>query len=546
MADPVRSLHPCFCLPSSRGGPPRGSHPLLAPQPNRRALSPSSPAAACVDFSSRCCAGASAAPPVSGGCGKGGGGGGSGGGGSGSGAGGRGGGAAAGCAVYASTCCAGACASTPGGGGGGGSGDSRGSLRPVTLVPSLEAEERAQADGFTPFLFLISGGGVNGSSTFRGTLTNRISSVVTGLNGSLSCGRVTSARSFSSNADLQARHEIGMPSLSPTVAEGNIAKWVRKEGDKVSPGEVLCEVETDKVTVEMECIQDGYLAKIVQGDGAKVVKVGEIICLTVEEEGGIEKFKDYKSSSSDAPAAPSESKAKSEPAEPKAEEKVPAKAPEPKAPKTEEASRPAHRIFFSSLARKLGEDNNVPLSSVKGTGPDELIPKADIEEYLASLAKGGKSETFAASGLDYTDIPNAQMTKVTANHLLASKQTIPHNYLTVDTRIDNLIKLPRELNPLPVASGGKKISLNDFVIKAAALALQKVPQCNSSWINDLIRQCNDVNIHVAVQTEHGLFVPVVRDADKKGLGTIGAEVKQLAQRASDNSLKPKDYEVCIG
>ncbi|KAM0829203.1 hypothetical protein ACQ4PT_067026 [Festuca glaucescens] len=388
----------------------------------------------------------------------------------------------------------------------------------------------------------VSVGGVNGSSTFRGTLTNRISSGVTGLNGPLSCGRVASARSFSSSADLPPHQDIGMPSLSPTMTEGNIAKWVKKEGDKVSPGEVLCEVETDKATVEMECMEEGYLAKIVQGDGAKEIKVGEIICVTVEEEGDIEKFKDYKPSSSDAPVAPSESKAKSEPEEPKAEEKVPAKAPEPKAPKTEEASRSGDRIFSSPLARKLAEDNNVPLSSVKGTGPDGRILKADIEDYLASAAKGGKSETFAASGLDYTDIPNAQIRKVTANRLLASKQTIPHYYLTVDTRVDNLIKLRGELNPQQEASGGKKISINDLVIKAAALALRKVPQCNSSWMNDFIRQYNNVNINVAVQTEHGLFVPVVRDADKKGLGTIGEEVKQLAQRARDNSLKPQDCE----
>ncbi|XP_044417732.1 dihydrolipoyllysine-residue acetyltransferase component 2 of pyruvate dehydrogenase complex, mitochondrial isoform X1 [Triticum aestivum] len=390
--------------------------------------------------------------------------------------------------------------------------------------------------------FKVSLGGANGSSTCRRMLINRVPSAVTGLNGSLSCGRVASARSFSSSADLPPHQEIGMPSLSPTMTEGNIAKWIKKEGDKVSPGEVLCEVETDKATVEMECMEEGYLAKIVQGDGAKEIKVGEVICVTVEEEGDIEKFKDYKPSAADAPAAPSESKATPEPAAPKVEEKVPAKAPEPKAPKAEKASRSGDRIFASPLARKLAEDNNVQLSSVKGTGPDGRILKADIEDYLASVAKGGKSEAFAASGLDYTDIPNAQIRKVTANRLLASKQTIPHYYLTVDTRVDKLIKLRGELNPLQEASGGKKISINDLVIKAAALALRKVPECNSSWMNDFIRQYHNVNINVAVQTEHGLFVPVVRDADKKGLGTIGEEVKQLAQRARDNSLKPQDYE----
>ncbi|GJM89964.1 hypothetical protein PR202_ga06196 [Eleusine coracana subsp. coracana] len=347
--------------------------------------------------------------------------------------------------------------------------------------------------------------GVNRSYTWRRASTNIIPN---GLNGSFSSGQVASARSFSSNADLPPHQEIGMPSLSPTMTEGNIAKWLKKEGDKVSPGEVLCEVET-------------------------------IIAITVEEEGDIEKFKDYKPSSSAEPVAPAESKTQPEPSQPKVEEKEPTKAPEPKAPKIEEASQSGDRIFASPLARKLAEDNNVPLSSVKGTGPDGRILKADIEDYLA---KGGKMEAHAAPGLSYVDIPNAQIRKVTANRLLASKQTIPHYYLTVDARVDKLVTLRGELNPLQDASGGKKISINDLVIKAAALALRKVPQCNSSWMNEFIRQYHNVNINVAVQTEHGLFVPVIRDADKKGLGTIAEEVKQLAQKARENSLKPADYE----
>jgi len=169
------------------------------------------------------------------------------------------------------------------------------------------------------------------------------------------------------------------------MTEGNIAKWLKKEGDKVSPGEVLCEVETDKATVEMECMEEGYLAKIIHGDGAKEIKVGEIIAVTVEEEGDIEKFKDYKPSSSAEPAAPTESKAQPEPSPPKVDEKEASKTPEPKAPKIEEASQSGDRIFASPLARKLAEDNNVPLSSVKGTGPDGRILKADIEDYLGEL-----------------------------------------------------------------------------------------------------------------------------------------------------------------
>ncbi|GMQ08245.1 hypothetical protein CsSME_00052059 [Camellia sinensis var. sinensis] len=344
------------------------------------------------------------------------------------------------------------------------------------------------------------------------------------------------------SSGLPPHQEIGMPSLSPTMTEGNIARWLKKEGDKVSPGEVLCEVETDKATVEMECMEEGYLAKIVRGDGEKEIKVGEVIAITVEDEEDIAKFKDYEPSKSGAgPAA----KAASESAPPK-EEKVeaPATSPEPKVTKAPAPSSAEDRIFASPLAKKLAEDHNVPLSSIKGTGPDGRIVKADVEDYLAS----GRKEVSRAApkgdtvSLDYTDIPHSQIRKITASRLLLSKQTIPHYYLTVDTCVDKLMELRSQLNSLQEASGGKRISINDLVIKAAALALRKVPQCNSSWTNDYIRQYNNVNINVAVQTDNGLFVPVIKDADKKGLSKISDDVKLLAQKAKENSLKPEDYE----
>ncbi|CAI9114368.1 OLC1v1015079C1 [Oldenlandia corymbosa var. corymbosa] len=350
-------------------------------------------------------------------------------------------------------------------------------------------------------------------------------------------------RSFCTNSGLPPHQEIGMPSLSPTMTEGNIARWLKKEGDKISPGEVLCEVETDKATVEMECMEEGYLAKIVRGDGTSGIKVGEVIAITVEEEEDITKFKDYAPSASDS-AAPAE-KPPTPPSPPKEEvTREPVTSTEPKVSKP--SSTPAEgRIFASPLARKIAEENKVPLSSIKGTGPDGVIVKADVEEYLASRGKeapASKVSTGVAAGLDYIDIPHTQIRKVTASRLLLSKQTIPHYYLTVDTCVDKLMDLRTKLNSLQEASGGKRISVNDLVIKAAALALKKVPQCNSSWTNDYIRQYHNVNINVAVQTENGLYVPVIRDADKKGLSRISDEVKQLAQKAKENSLKPEDYE----
>ncbi|XP_075493192.1 dihydrolipoyllysine-residue acetyltransferase component 2 of pyruvate dehydrogenase complex, mitochondrial-like isoform X1 [Primulina tabacum] len=354
----------------------------------------------------------------------------------------------------------------------------------------------------------------------------------------------SSARSFSTESGLPPHEEIGMPSLSPTMTEGNIARWLKKEGDKVSTGEVLCEVETDKATVEMECMEEGYLAKILRGDGSSGIKVGEIIAITVEEEEDVAKFKDYKPSTSAAAAAP---KPQSAPITPEKEtEEVPVASPEPKASEPATPSSAGNRAFSSPLAKKLAEDNNVSLSNIKGTGPEGRIVKADIGDHLASHGKGvsedpkvGKPTSGAP---DYTDIPHTQIRKITASSLLQSKQTIPHYYLTVDTCVDKLMEVRSHLNSLQEASDAKRISVNDLVIKASALALRKVPQCNSSWTNDYIRQYHNVNINVAVQTDKGLYVPVIRDADQKGLSKISDEVKHLAQKAKENSLKPEDYE----
>ncbi|XP_020591097.1 dihydrolipoyllysine-residue acetyltransferase component 2 of pyruvate dehydrogenase complex, mitochondrial-like isoform X2 [Phalaenopsis equestris] len=358
------------------------------------------------------------------------------------------------------------------------------------------------------------------------------------------CPHAASVRFYSANSDLPSHQEIGMPSLSPTMTEGNIARWLKKEGDKISPGEVLCEVETDKATVEMECMEEGYLAKIIKGDGAQNIKVGEVIAITVEEEQDIGEFKNYQVSASSAPAA--EAKTPSETTTVSSEEPEPVKVPEPKVSQAEATPHSEDRIFSSPLARKLAEDNNVPLSSLKGTGPDGRIVKADVEDYLSSTAKTVPHAKAEVSGkvqaLNYSDIPNSQIRKVTASRLLLSKQTIPHYYLTVDTRVDKLLQLRGELNSLQESSGGKRISVNDLIIKAAALALKKVPQCNSSWMNDFIRQYHNVNINVAVQTDNGLFVPVIKDADKKGLSKIAEEVKNLAQKAKENTLKPEEYE----
>ncbi|GLU14303.1 hypothetical protein SLE2022_308800 [Rubroshorea leprosula] len=406
-----------------------------------------------------------------------------------------------------------------------------------------EPAERERISEFLTCTIVSSGSSKNNLSRMTMKFRNPMAGSL--FNRELSCSQLHLRRCFASDSGLPPHQEIGMPSLSPTMTEGNIAKWLKKEGDKITPGEVLCEVETDKATVEMECMEEGYLAKIIKGDGSKEIKVGEIIAITVEDEEDIAKFKDYSPSPSGAGASAQKKAEAPTPPKQEAVEK-PASSPEPTVSKS--SSPPsADRIFASPLARKLAEDHNVPLSSIKGTGPEGRIIKADIEDYLASRGKEvsapvHKAKDTVPAALDYVDIPHSQIRKITASRLLFSKQTIPHYYLTVDTCVDKLMDLRSQLNSLQEASGGKRISVNDLVIKAAALALKKVPQCNSSWTDDYIRQYNNVNINVAVQTDNGLYVPVIRDADKKGLSKISEEVKLLAQKAKENSLKPDDYE----
>ncbi|KAJ7535819.1 hypothetical protein O6H91_12G047400 [Diphasiastrum complanatum] len=358
------------------------------------------------------------------------------------------------------------------------------------------------------------------------------------------------SRSYAA-ADLPSHQEIGMPSLSPTMTQGNIAKWQKQEGDQVAAGDVLCEIETDKATLEMESMEEGYLAKILLGDGSKDIQVGQAIAIFVENKEDVAKFKDYQVSDGTPRELPPKEKEPPATTEPK-KEVAAEKPPKLEATRPSSTSSSVGRIFASPNARRLAQENNISLANVKGTGPQGRILRADIEEILGpSLAQPSPALSIASlPNLEYIDIPNTQIRRVIAQRLLQSKQTIPHYYLTIDARVDKLLSLREELNATLQASskasaegkGKKKLSFNDFVIKAAALALRNVPECNSSWKEEFIRQFHNVNISVAVQTEHGLMVPVVKDADKKGLLTISEDVKTLAEKARTNSLKPADYE----
>ncbi len=322
-----------------------------------------------------------------------------------------------------------------------------------------------------------------------------------------------------------------MPALSPTMTEGNIAGWMKKEGDKISSGDLLCEIETDKATMEIEAVDEGTLGKIVTPDGAENVPVNAVIGVILEEGEDASALDNW-----DIPVA--------EPAQ-AVEVQVPAAAPTAAAP----AANPGGRIFASPLARRMAEQSGLELASIAGTGPKGRIVKVDIE---AALAGGGAPPAVAASAAapaaapsaaigPYEDLPTSKMRKVIAQRLQESKQTVPHFYLTIDCEIDAMLKVRKELNG---RSDEYKLSVNDFVVRASALALRKVPECNASWINDGIRQYTGVDISVAVAIEDGLVTPILRNADHKGLAALSGEMKELAgrARAKPMGLMPEEYQ----
>ncbi|MGO1075552.1 pyruvate dehydrogenase complex dihydrolipoamide acetyltransferase [Inquilinus sp. CA228] len=350
---------------------------------------------------------------------------------------------------------------------------------------------------------------------------------------------------------------ILMPALSPTMTEGTLATWHKKEGDKVKSGDVIAEIETDKATMEVEAVDEGTIGKIVVPEGTENVPVNEVIAILLEE------GEDAGALKGGAPAAKPEPKAEA-PAEPKAE--APAAQPAP-------AAKPAtnghddSRVFASPLARRMAQQAGVDLAALKGSGPHGRVVKADIDAALAGGAPAAKPAAAApeavkpapaaapaakpaaaggpnakqladAFGIPYSEQKHSNMRKTVARRLLESKQTVPHFYLTVDIELDALLKLRKELND----RGDVKLSVNDLIIKAAALALRKVPAANASWTDEAMIQYERVDVSVAVATPGGLITPIIKDADRKGLGTISGEMKDLAARARDGKLKPEEYQ----
>lgn len=336
-------------------------------------------------------------------------------------------------------------------------------------------------------------------------------------------------------SSLPAHIKLSMPALSPTMSEGTLAKWRKQEGDAVNPGDVLAEVETDKATVDFESVEEGFLAKILVKEGAGIIPVGKLVAILCENEADIAAFKDF-TEDAEVPAEKTAQKEEKVEVAPKVEsvqnsQQVPSAVPE-------------GRVFATPLAKTLAAEKGIEIASVRGTGPSGRVIAADVREYVPLVAPASATISPALSPLDaelYEDISNSSMRKVIGKRLLESKSTIPHYYLTVEVKVDNLLKLRSELNK-KLEEKGVKLSVNDFIIKASAAALKAVPTVNSSWTDEFVRQYKYVDISVAVSTDAGLITPIVVDADKRGLADISSKVKELAGKARSNQLKPQEFQ----
>ena len=339
--------------------------------------------------------------------------------------------------------------------------------------------------------------------------------------------------------------ELKMPALSPTMEEGTLAKWLVKEGDTVSSGDLLAEIETDKATMEFEAVDEGTIAKILVPEGSDGVKVGTPIAILAGEGEKV----DAPVAKTAAPATPAEEK-KPEPAPPaKGGGETPPAPATPVAPKAEDGDR----IKASPLARRLAEAQGIDLASLRGTGPGGRIVRADLgtagggAQVAPAAAPAGVQAHGAAPAQPFeTEIPHeaaklSSMRKTIARRLTESKQQVPHIYLTVDIRLDALLKLRGELNA-GLASRGVKLSVNDMLIKALALSLIEVPECNVSFAGDTLIKYSRADISVAVSIPGGLITPIVVGAEGKAISAISKEMTDLAGRAKEGKLQPNEYQ----
>jgi pyruvate dehydrogenase E2 component (dihydrolipoamide acetyltransferase) len=365
---------------------------------------------------------------------------------------------------------------------------------------------------------------------------------------------------------------ILMPALSPTMEKGNLAKWLKKEGDKIKSGDVLAEIETDKATMEVESIDDGILAKIVVAAGTADVLVNQLIAVIASEGEDVAKVAAGGGATAKAAANPSSAAETAAPSPARGEGS--GTSPSPLAGEggprsgSGEGARDGSRVFASPLAKRIAQQNSIDLGKITGSGPHGRIVEADVKAAMAGgTAKAAPAPAAAtaapkpampmASGPSdemtkklfepgsFTEVPHDGMRKTIARRLTEAKQTIPHFYLTVDCELDALLALREQINAAAPQVDGKpayKLSVNDMVIKAWAMALKAVPDANASWTDNAMLKHKHADVGVAVSIPGGLITPIIRDACHKTLSTISNEVKDMAARAKNRKLMPQEYQ----
>ncbi|WP_417411783.1 pyruvate dehydrogenase complex dihydrolipoamide acetyltransferase [Hoeflea sp.] len=370
---------------------------------------------------------------------------------------------------------------------------------------------------------------------------------------------------------------ITMPALSPTMEEGNLAKWLVKEGDKVGPGDVIAEIETDKATMEVEAVDEGTVAKLVVAAGTEGVKVNALIAILAGEGESVEDAAkgggeaEAEAPKADAPKAEAPKQEAAKPAaasDPAASLDKPIRDQNPSAPSPAPVTQSGERVFSSPLARRIAKDAGVDVAQIEGSGPHGRVVKKDVEAAIASgtgkapaasaaAPQAAAAPAAAPKGMSddavlknfaegsYELVKHDGMRKTIARRLQESKQTIPHFYVTVDCELDALLKLRSELNksaPVRDDKPAYKLSVNDMVIKALALALRDVPNANVSWTDENMVMHKHSDVGVAVSIPGGLITPIIRSAELKTLSAISGEMKDLGKRAKERKLKPEEYQ----
>nr|CAI5822280.1 unnamed protein product [Callosobruchus analis] len=352
------------------------------------------------------------------------------------------------------------------------------------------------------------------------------------------------------SSDFPAHTKVSLPALSPTMESGTIISWEKKEGDKLNEGDLLAEIETDKATMGFETPEEGYLAKILIPAGTKDVPIGKLVCIIVENEADVAAFKDFKDDSAAPAAAPKPAAPAPTAPAPAAPVTPPPVPPPAAAPAPPEPTATGGRVYASPMAKRLAEQRNIRLQAGKGSGLFGSITSSDLPAAGAAAAAPGAPSSAAAAHISvppppssspYVDIPVSGMRATIAKRLLQSKTTVPHYYLTIEVNVDKLMECREKFNK-KLEKQGVKLSVNDFIIKAVAMACKKVPEANSYWMDSYIRQFNNVDVSVAVSTDKGLITPIVFAADQRGVTEISKTVKALAAKAREGKLQPQEYQ----